>query len=48
MSEKMVIEQAERDLEKAFLVKLASLKYEYRSDIHDRASLESNFRKKFE
>jgi type I restriction enzyme R subunit len=48
MNDKTVMEQAERDLEKAFLVKLASLKYEYRPDIRDRASLESNFRKKFE
>lgn len=40
--------QAERDLEEAFVAKLESLKYEYRPDIRDRVSLESNFRAKFE
>ena len=44
----MPIGQAERDLEETFLAKLESLKYEYRPDISDRASLESNFRKRFE
>jgi type I restriction enzyme R subunit len=44
----MACGQAERDLEEAFLAKLGSLKYEYRPDIRHRASLESNFRKKFE
>lgn len=44
----MPMGQAERDLEEAFLTKLESLKYEYRPDIRDRASLESNFRAKFE
>lgn len=48
MSATMPIGQAERDLEEAFLAKLESLKYEYRPDIRDRASLESNFRAKFE
>ncbi|MCP9321007.1 type I restriction endonuclease subunit R [Acetobacter persici] len=40
--------QAERDLEEALVAKLESLKYEYRPDIRDRVSLESNFRAKFE
>ena len=48
MSGATAIGHAERDLEDAFLAKLESLKYEYRPDIRDRASLESNFRKKFE
>jgi len=48
MSNAMPMGQAERDLEEAFLTKLESLKYEYRPDIRDRASLESNFRAKFE
>nr|WP_295740478.1 type I restriction endonuclease subunit R [uncultured Acidocella sp.] len=48
MSGATAIGHAERDLEDAFLAKLKSLKYECRSDIRDRASLESNFRKKFE
>lgn len=48
MSAAMPIGQAERDLEEAFLAKLESLKYEYRPDIRDRSSLESNFRAKFE
>ena len=48
MSAAWVTGQAERNLEEAFLAKLESLKYEYRSDIRDRASLDSNFRKKFE
>ena len=48
MSAAMPTGQAERDFEEAFLAKLQSLKYEYRPDIRDRASLESNFRAKFE
>ncbi|UYH51240.1 type I restriction endonuclease subunit R [Candidatus Kirkpatrickella diaphorinae] len=48
MSAAMPTGQAERDLEKAFLAKLESLKYGYRPDIRDRVSLESNFRTKFE
>lgn len=37
----------EEQLEYGFIGKLQSLKYEYRSDIRDRASLERNFREKF-
>ena len=37
----------EGDIEDAFIEKLRSLKYEYRPDITDRASLERNFREKF-
>jgi type I restriction enzyme R subunit len=38
----------EGDIEDAFIEKLRSLKYTVRTDIHDRASLEKNFREKFE
>ena len=38
----------ERDLEEALVTKLKDLKYEYCPDIRDRATLEHNFRKKFE
>src|SRR5665213_179840 len=38
----------ERQLEEALITKLRDLKYEYRLDIRDRASLEANFREKFE
>jgi type I restriction enzyme, R subunit len=38
----------ERLLEEQFIEKLSGLKYEYRSDIHDRNALEQNFREKFE
>ena len=38
----------ECDLEEALVTKLRDLKYEYRPDIRDRATLEANFRKKFE
>jgi type I restriction enzyme, R subunit len=38
----------ERQLEEQFIEKLRGLKYEYRADICDRASLEKNFREKFE
>jgi type I restriction enzyme R subunit len=38
----------ERQLEESFLKKLADLKYSLREDIRDRASLERNFRSKFE
>jgi type I restriction enzyme R subunit len=38
----------EGDIEDAFIEKLRSLKYQYRPDITDRASLERNFREKFE
>lgn len=38
----------EPDIELGFIGKLQELKYEYRSDIRDRAALEANFREKFE
>ena len=38
----------ERQLEEELLEKLRGLKYEYRPDIRDRATLEQNFREKFE
>lgn len=38
----------EQDIEKALVEKLRDLKYTDRPDIHDRASLEANFRQKFE
>jgi type I restriction enzyme R subunit len=38
----------EGDIEDQFIEKLRSLKYEHRLDIHDRATLEKNFREKFE
>ncbi len=38
----------ESQLEEKLIEKLVSLKYEYRSDIRDRAALEKNFREKFE
>ncbi len=38
----------EVDLETAFIDRLSGLKYAVRSDIRDRASLEANFREKFE
>lgn len=38
----------EQGIEQAFIEKLSSLKYTYRSDIRDRAALERNFREKFE
>ena len=44
----MVTAAAERDLEEALIEKLRDLKYEYRPDIRDRATLEANFRDKFE
>ena len=44
----MVMNPPERDLEGALVTKLRDLKYEYRPDIHDRATLEQNFREKFE
>ena len=44
----MAIITPERDLEESLVTKLRDLKYEYRSDIRDRANLETNFRKKFE
>jgi len=44
----MVMNTPERDLEAALVTKLGDLKYEYRPDIRDRATLEQNFREKFE
>ncbi|CAO4145300.1 type I restriction endonuclease subunit R [Methylorubrum aminovorans] len=38
----------ERTLEQSLVTKLQDLKYEYRSDIRDRASLEKNFRQRFD
>ena len=38
----------EEQIEYGFVGKLQKLKYEYREDIRDRASLERNFREKFE
>ena len=38
----------EQQIEQSFIDKLTGLKYEYRSDIADRAALEQNFREKFE
>ena len=38
----------EDGIEDLFIAKLRDLKYAYRPDIHDRASLEANFREKFE
>lgn len=38
----------EQDIEVEFIEKLSSLKYTCRPDIRDRASLEKNFRQKFE
>lgn len=38
----------EEHIEYGFIGKLQDLKYEYRADIRDRASLERNFREKFE
>lgn len=44
----MAMIKPERDLEEALVSKLKDLKYEYRPDIRDRATLERNFREKFE
>lgn len=44
----MTATKAERDLEESLVSKLKDLKYEYRPDIRDRATLERNFRAKFE
>ena len=38
----------EQQIEQGLIAKLQDLKYTYRSDISDKASLEQNFRKKFE
>ncbi len=44
----MAVITPERDLEESLVTKLRDLKYEYCPDIHDRATLEANFRDKFE
>src|SRR5690349_2784426 len=44
----MAMISAERQLEEALVTKLRDLKYEYRPDTRDRATLEQNFRAKFE
>ena len=38
----------EQGIEEAFIQRLEHLKYQYRTDIRDRAALEANFREKFE
>ena len=38
----------ESQIEQDFIAKLEALKYSYRPDIRDRASLEANFREKFQ
>jgi type I restriction enzyme, R subunit len=38
----------ETQLEESLIIKLSDLKYAYRSDIHDKVSLENNFREKFQ
>ncbi|EIM1029639.1 type I restriction endonuclease subunit R [Campylobacter coli] len=40
--------KSEREIEQSFIKKLKNLKYIYREDIKDRASLEDNFRKHFQ
>lgn len=40
--------KAEKDIELAFIEKLKDLKYTYRDDIRDKASLEANFKQHFE
>ncbi len=44
----MAMTISERDLEEALVAKLRDLKYVYRPDVHDQATLEANFREKFE
>jgi type I restriction enzyme R subunit len=44
----MAMSTPESQLEQSLIDRLVGLKYEYRSDIRDRASLEENFREKFE
>ena len=44
----MAMTTPERDLEEALVTKLQDLKYEYRTEIRDRAALVANFREKFE
>src|ERR1044071_7659961 len=45
---KAAMSSDERRLETELLDRLCSLKYEYRTDIRDRAALEKNFREKFQ
>ena len=40
--------RTENQIEMSFIEKLKDLKYTYRDDIRDKASLEANFREKFE
>ena len=40
--------KSEKQIESAFIKKLQELKYTYREDIRDKASLEANFRERFE
>ena len=47
-SERQHLGVKEQDIETAFVDKLRSLKYAERPDIRDRATLEANFRQKFE
>ena len=44
----MAMSLAERQLEEDLVKKLKDLKYTHRTDIHDRATLEANFREKFQ
>src|SRR6476661_4264740 len=44
----MALKTAESALEVGLITKLRDLKYEHRPDIRDRATLEQNFREKFE
>ena len=44
----MAMTTPERNLEESLVTNLRALKYEYRPDIRDRATLEANFREKFE
>ena len=44
----MAVIKPESDLEEDLVKKLRDLKYEYRTDIRDRATIEANFKKKFE
>ena len=44
----MAMTTPERELEESIIERLQDLKYEYRPDIRDRATLEANFRQKFE
>ncbi len=44
----MAIITPERELEESLIGKLKDLKYEYSPDIRDRATLEANFRERFD